>query len=1089
MSQTYNTPANTTLNQAAPGLLTGASSSQGQVIVVTSIDGMPYTAGTPDMLPCGAVLTVNSDGSFTYVPEPNYVGPDSFTYTAGDNFGDGSNTATVSLQVNPTLKLVPEGNDAGAAGTTITQDVITDDVVLDNPNPSGGVGPLTAFDLAITYDRNVVTTASDGSQISVGSALPAGWIFTVNALTPGNIAIGAFGSGTGADLVTGPAPLVLATIQFTIISPFFGSAQIKLAPTVLESSGIAATSISGSRGTFPLNPSLTDSFVPGVDTYIFAGLYLNAWRSSFLPPTQLACDVNACYNQPLYVISPLGTPPFVFTVASGTLPPGVMLSSNPGLYGAFYGMPTTPGIYNFTIVATDSAVPPNTVPVYLTITIYPALVISTTALPDTSVAMAYNQTIGATGGSGTYTFATTAGTLPTGLTLSTTGVLSGTPTAPGSYSFTVTEMDGTGATVSQNYSITISPETFSQYVVAVLSSSTVPAGSNVLVTVQAADQFGNPITNYSGPPSLMVSISPLKSGNTVPTTVTVNSTGFGAFLATMQNAGAYTISVTGGGFTGSAPVTVTPGPAVKLGFAATLANTPTGVALPPISVQVEDLYGNIVTSDNSDSVTIGVGTGPGSFTSSSTLSTSVHRGVATFGNLTLVTPGTYQLSAIVPTLYTGPYSAAFSILPLQVVPGSFAGTPSGFSLQFNSPFLVNAQTPVLYGQGSGTAAPAPSVIVTTDPANLSDRAAYVAGSLIADPATNTITFLATNTTLQVNNGSPLPADGVYTVIVRSGAATDGFQAANSGGGFLDGLGTGTPGSGDFTASFTVNAAAMHDDVLWVPATADGPGQALSAPGMNRTGGGYPIYLNDRTGNVTSAQVTLTYDPTLLNVTGVSGPGFTLQSSSTPGHAVLQYSGAALPAGMQKPIGFLTATVPGGTTASPVPYRAKDLLHLANAKLNGGAIAVVTSDGLHLVAYVGDASGDGKYSSDDALRITRVLLQADTGFAAYPRVDPIIVADTDGAGFIPADAALQVNEAGVGVPAANLPVPPLPPGAVFMAAARHAAVVNRPSQEIITTNNTNSTNKMASAIAWFAPRRHGRFTEMAALDQYFADSAL
>jgi hypothetical protein len=100
----------------------------------------------------------------------------------------------------------------------------------------------------------------------------------------------------------------------------------------------------------------------------------------------------------------------------------------------------------------------------------------------------------------------------------------------------------------------------------------------------------------------------------------------------------------------------------------------------------------------------------------------------------------------------------------------------------------------------------------------------------------------------------------------------------------------------------------------------------------------------------------------------------------------------------------------------------------------------------MVAYVGDASGDGAYSSDDALRITRVLLQADTGFAAYPRTDPVIVADTDGSGFIPADAALEVNEAGVGVPAANLPVPPIPAGVVFHPAVR------------TTTNNTNHTNK-------------------------------
>jgi hypothetical protein len=230
--------------------------------------------------------------------------------------------------------------------------------------------------------------------------------------------------------------------------------------------------------------------------------------------------------------------------------------------------------------------------------------------------------------------------------------------------------------------------------------------------------------------------------------------------------------------------------------------------------------------------------------------------------------------------------------------------------------------------------------------------------------------------------------------------------------------------------------------------------------MNRTGGGYPLYLNDSTGMVTSVQVRLTYEPTLLQVTGVTGAGFTLLGSSTPGHAVLQYSGPSLPSGTQKPIGFITATVPSGTTASPVPYHVKDLLHLSGVSLNGGTIPVATSDGLHLVAYAGDANGDGTYSSDDALRITRVLLQADTGFAAYPSADPVIVADTDGAGFIPADAALQVNEAGVGVPAANLPTPPLPSGVVFqriVPAIRHAVMAITMSPDVNPTNNQKHTN--------------------------------
>jgi len=54
---------------------------------------------------------------------------------------------------------------------------------------------------------------------------------------------------------------------------------------------------------------------------------------------------------------------------------------------------------------------------------------------------AYSQTLTGSGGTAPYTFAVTAGTLPAGLTLSAAGLLSGTPTATGTFNFTVTGTD------------------------------------------------------------------------------------------------------------------------------------------------------------------------------------------------------------------------------------------------------------------------------------------------------------------------------------------------------------------------------------------------------------------------------------------------------------------------------------------------------------------------------------------------------------------------------------------------------------------------------------------------------------------------
>ncbi len=620
---------------------------------------------------------------------------------------------------------------------------------------------------------------------------------------------------------------------------------------------------------------------------------------------------------------------------------------------------------------------------------------------------------------GTIMLASSAGTdlAPTSVTLSGgTATLPVTLTAAGSQTITASAT-GLG---SGNTTVNVSPGPLAAYNVAVPGGNIIHAGSGFLGAVQAADAYGNPITSYSGPASVTASISPASTASDLPTTVAINAQGLGLFLGSLQKVGSYTLTAASSSFSGSSPpLTVVSGPAVKLSFGTQPINTPTGVPLAPVIVQVQDVCGNVVTGDNNDAVTVAVASGPGPFLASSTTTVTVQNGVATFADLMLVKPGSYTLSAIVSSQYTGPSSTPFTVVPLQVLPGSFFGTPSGFSLSFNAPFLVNSTTPVVYGQGFGSTAPVPSVMVT-------GPSGPVEGSLVLNTASNSLTFIATNTSSLVNNGTPILPDGTYMVDITSAAATNGFQALNPGGGFLDGTNSGTPGH-DFTTTFSVAAASKV--VVWIPDTTDGPGQPLEAPGKNQTGGGYPVYLDAPTATVTDVEITLSYNPALLTISSVSGAGFSLLDL-TPGQAVLQYSGPALRAGTQTPIGFVNAMVPSGTAAYPTPYRAKDLLHLSGVTVNGSGDDVATGDALHVVAYVGDADGNGSYSSADAVLITRVALQTDDGFAGYPLIDPVIIADTDGAGFVPADASLQVNEAGVGFMTANLASPPIPGGVVF-----------------------------------------------------------
>ena len=130
-----------------------------------------------------------------------------------------------------------------------------------------------------------------------------------------------------------------------------------------------------------------------------------------------------------------GTSPFTWSVSSGSLPAGISLSPD----GNLSGTPTATGTSSFTVKVTDANGQSATQATSITV----SAGVSTTfaAPPAAAVNAAYSDTLTATGGTTPYTWSVNAGTLPPGLTLSAAGVLSGTPTATGSYPFSVNVID------------------------------------------------------------------------------------------------------------------------------------------------------------------------------------------------------------------------------------------------------------------------------------------------------------------------------------------------------------------------------------------------------------------------------------------------------------------------------------------------------------------------------------------------------------------------------------------------------------------------------------------------------------------------
>jgi hypothetical protein len=158
-----------------------------------------------------------------------------------------------------------------------------------------------------------------------------------------------------------------------------------------------------------------------------------------------------------------GVTPYTWALASGSsLPAGLNLSAG----GILSGTPAagSGGPYSLTFVVADSSTPPQTAQATLTLSISStssgsALTLTTTTLPNATLNTAYSATMAAAGGVTPYIFSLANGTsLPTGLTLSSAGAISGTPTKAGSTAFSVQVVDSSTPTpLSQtgNLSITV----------------------------------------------------------------------------------------------------------------------------------------------------------------------------------------------------------------------------------------------------------------------------------------------------------------------------------------------------------------------------------------------------------------------------------------------------------------------------------------------------------------------------------------------------------------------------------------------------------------------------------------------------------
>ncbi len=154
-----------------------------------------------------------------------------------------------------------------------------------------------------------------------------------------------------------------------------------------------------------------------------------------------------------------GVTPYNWSLVSGTLPAGVTMNNA----GVIFGTPTAGSTSTITVKVTDSSSAPGgpmSAQQTFTLTIVGVLTIPAGPLPTGTVGFSYSATLPYIGGLPPLAWSIYSGNLPSGLVLQKNGVISGTPTVAGTYSFQIEVVDSSPIQqmyTSSNFSITINP--------------------------------------------------------------------------------------------------------------------------------------------------------------------------------------------------------------------------------------------------------------------------------------------------------------------------------------------------------------------------------------------------------------------------------------------------------------------------------------------------------------------------------------------------------------------------------------------------------------------------------------------------------
>ena len=470
-------PAGVTFNSAT-GVLSGTPTQSGSFSIT-----LGATNGVGSDATQSFTLTVNE--------APSITSANATTFTTGQ-----SNSFTVTATGNP----APTFSETGTLPTGVNLNSTTG-VLSGTPTASGsfpitmkatnGVGSDDTQSFTLTVNDAPAITSANHTTFTKGSAgsftvtatgypvptigesgtLPAGVTFNsatgVLSGTPTqsgsfSITLGAT-NGVGSDatqsftLTVNEAPSITSGASKVFVKGVAGSFTVTAsgypAPTfsetgtlptgiTLNSSGVLSGT-STQTGSFPVTMTATN----GVGTDATQNFTVNVVAAPVFTSANNATFTTAGSNS--FTVSASGFPAPTFAVTTGTLPSGVTLNSTTGVLS---GTPAATGVTSVTITATN-AVSNATQSFTLTANAGPVITSANSTGFVATVAGTFTVTAS---GYPAPTF-TETGALPAGITLNaTTGVLSGTTTAAGTYVIALKATNGVGSGGTQVFTLTVS---------------------------------------------------------------------------------------------------------------------------------------------------------------------------------------------------------------------------------------------------------------------------------------------------------------------------------------------------------------------------------------------------------------------------------------------------------------------------------------------------------------------------------------------------------------------------------------------------------------------------------------------------------